>query len=140
MHTVCINSTERNSIIISDRNFTSRLENVDLTYDYDYDVVYDYADYEEAPAYIYNNNNNTFTYSNSTVYAYYEGSKVVSKPNNIQFINCHFIKNFGMKTLIQITQNSINNELEDLTIIVTDCVFHNNQYVKVLSVNCWSDK
>ena len=139
LHTVCINSTGHNSITIIDCNFTSRL---DLTYDYeDYDDYYyhnDYADFE-VPAYIYNNDN-TFTHSNSTVYAYYEDSKAIDKPNNIQFINCHFIKNFGIKALIEITQKSINNELVDLTIIVTDCVFHYNQYVQLLSVNCWSDK
>ena len=144
LHTVCINSAGHNSIIIIDCNFTSRLENVDLTYDYDdydyndYYYYYDYADFE-VPAYIYNNDN-AFTHSNSTVYAYYEDSKAINKPNNIQFINCHFIKNFGTKALIEITQKSINNELVDLIIIVTDCVFHNNQYVQLLSVKCSSDK
>ena len=133
LHTVCINSIGHNYIIISDCHFTSRLENVDLAYDY-HNNDYDYAYFEELE-YIYNN-----THSNSTVYAYYEDSKAINKPNNIQFINCHFIKNFGLKALIEIiTQNSINNELVDLTIVVTDCVFHNNQYVQVLFVDCWSN-
>ena len=137
LHIICINSTGQSLIIISDCKFTSKLENTDSDYEYD-DYTF-FTDTEE-PTYNYvYNNDNSFTYPNSTVCAYYENHQMVYKSNNIQFINCHFINNFGLKQLIQITQNSINNELVNLTVIIIDCVFHNNQYVQLLSAECWSD-
>ena len=137
LHIICVNCTGYSSIIISDCNFTSKLEIVDSLYDYDY-VFEFYGDIEEPP-YNYVYDNNTFTYSNTTVYAYYEDLQMVNKPNNIQLINCHFMNNYGIKKLIQITQNGINNKIANLIASITDCVFHNNHYAQVLSVNCRSN-
>ena len=141
LHIICVNCTGHSSVLITDCNFTSKQENIEpIFYDYDYDdynVVYAY-NYYETPVYVYNNDNN-FTYSNSTVYVYYQDCGNIHTSNEIKFINCHFINNIGLKELIQVAQNSIySNYL--VSILIIRCTFHNNQYVQILSVNCYTEE
>ena len=145
LHIICVNCTGHSSLLITDCNFTSKQENIDpVFYDYDYDDDHndyhhfdEYDDYE-VPVYVYNTANN-FTHSSSTVYAYYQDCGNIHTSNKIQLINCHFINNVGLKELIQVTQNNIYDYLVNLSIIIIRCTFHNNQYVQILSANCYND-
>ena len=142
LHIICVNCTGHSSLLITDCNFTSKQEIINpIFYDYnyynynDYDTTYEYEDYD-VPAYVYNDDNN-FTYSNSTVYVYYQGCGNIQMSNEIKLVNCHFINNIGLKKLIEVIENNIyNNHLVSLNI--NRCIFHNNQYVQILSASCYS--
>ena len=144
LYVICVNCTSHSSIIITHCNFTS-IDTIFYDYDNDYDIDYDY-DYNDdefydyaAPVYDYNNDNN-FTHSNSTVYAYYQDCGSIHASNNIQFIDCYFINNIGLKELIQIHQRNIHNDhLVNLSATIIRCTFHNNQYVQILVAVCYND-
>ena len=132
LNIVCVNCTGHSSTIISDCNFTSDIS----YYDYDYNDSYDELEYFNTPPCENRNAHNT----NSTVYAYYEDCENTSTPNNMQFINCFFVNNYGSRQLIQIAQNSyFKNNSTDLIISISDCVFHNNQYTRFLSVGSYNN-
>ena len=141
LHIICVNCTGHSSLLITDCNFTSKQEIINpIFYDNNYDdygitYAYEYEDYN-VPVYVYNNDNN-FTYSNSTVYVYYQGCGNIQTSNEIKLVNCHFINNIGLKELIEVIENNIyNNHLVSLNI--NRCIFHNNQYVQILSASCHS--
>ena len=136
---ICVNCTGHSSLLITDCNFTSKQENIDqVLHDYDYDYDYNNYDFDyeyKAPVYVYNN----FIHSNSTVYAYYQDCGNIHTSNKIQLIKCHFINNVGLKELIHVNQNNnYNNYLVNLSIIIINCIFYNNQFVQILSAVCWN--
>lgn len=58
--------------------------------------------------------------------------------SKIHLINCQFANNAKSNKLIQIIQNKILKRFNNLIIIIVSCIFHNNKYIQILSVNCWS--
>ena len=130
LHITCVNCTGHISTTISNCNFTNKPENLNGSLDEnsvaDKQPVYDYKD-------------KTFTDSNQTVFVYNQDCGNAYLSNKIQFINCNFVNNVGLEGLIEINQNNVLNALRNLTIILGDCIFHNNWYVQILSVKCWSD-
>ena len=133
LYIVRVNCTGHSSTIISDCNFTSNIPYYDY---YDYDDSYDeFEDYNTPPC-GYSNDDNT----NSTVYAYYQEYGNTYTPNNMQFINCFFVNNYGSRELIQINQDSyLKNNSTNLIITISDCTIHNNRYIRFLSVDNYNE-
>ena len=131
LHITCVNCTGHSSTMISNCNFTNKPEIFNRSLD-EHFVAH------KNPAYNYNDNN-FLIYSNWMVFADFQDCGNIHIPNKIQFINCNFVNIIGPRGLIELNQNNVSNAVRNLTIIFSNCIFHNNWYVQILSAGCWCD-
>ena len=134
LYVIRVNCTGHSLTIISDCNFTSNIPYYDY---YDYDDSYDESEDYNTPSCDYSYDDST----NSTVYAYYQDCGNIYAPNNnMQFVNCLFVNSYGSKELIQIAQDCyLKDDLINLIITISGCLFHNNQYTRFLLVDGYNE-
>ena len=81
-------------------------------------------------------------YDSVMVYSYFLNYNEHTKTSKIKFIKCSFlnINNSETRKLLEFSQMYTNDDVEYLEISIINCLFHNNYYVKPISIVSYNNQ